>query len=225
MKAYFERQTVIAAGEHHLDALYRKGNLPRAVLLVPGVSQRGQGRDSAVLSELTFHLAQAGFSTLRFSWRGTGASTGAPALDPLAPPASIRDVLPPFLEDLAAALDELRATEPDSDVTLLAHSVGCVPGWTFAADNPALSRTIWVAPPSSDGAMGERTGDVPRPMVFVGGEDPYARPADVEAWLPPGVPVSVVPGAGHDFARGLSALCLQVVQRLRIGTPDPAGLS
>lgn len=72
----------------------------------------GGSMENAVVSELAFVCAQAGLSSLRFNWRGVGASAGTPSGDP-------QDAA----QDYAAALAQLRDTAPGT-LALCGYSFG-----------------------------------------------------------------------------------------------------
>ncbi len=72
---YLERPTVIPVGERVLEGLWHRGKEPLALLVVPPLPGDG-GMEHVVAAELAFQAARAGFPSLRFNFRGVGASQG-----------------------------------------------------------------------------------------------------------------------------------------------------
>ena len=64
-----------------LEGIFQAGAsfASRGVLLAPPHPLYGGSLEAPVLSELAWAAAQAGLASLRFNWRGVGASAGAPS--------------------------------------------------------------------------------------------------------------------------------------------------
>jgi len=92
---YLERPTLIPlAGGLVLEGLAHRGAQTPGLLVLPPPPLEGSGMDHVLAAELAFAAARAGHSTLRFNYRGVGASQGATSREPEA-----------WLEDAVAALE------------------------------------------------------------------------------------------------------------------------
>jgi uncharacterized protein len=77
---FLERATLIPVGEKVvLEGLWHRGDRRPPLLIVPPPPAEGS-MDHVVAAELAWAVAQAGFPSLRFNFRGVGASQGAPTL-------------------------------------------------------------------------------------------------------------------------------------------------
>src|SRR5262245_4957545 len=79
-----ERMVTIARSDAEAETLEGvfqagAGDTSCGVLLAPPHPLYGGSLESPVLSELAWAAAQAGCASLRFNWRGIGASAGAPS--------------------------------------------------------------------------------------------------------------------------------------------------
>ena len=73
---FLERSVLVKSGELSLDALYHRGHrAPPCVIAAPHPALGGSMTVPAV-AELAWALTRAGFPTLRFDYRGVGASQG-----------------------------------------------------------------------------------------------------------------------------------------------------
>ena len=60
-----------------MEGLSHRGELHPSVLIVPPNPEEGAGMDHPVSAEIAWAAATTGFPTLRFNFRGTGASQGS----------------------------------------------------------------------------------------------------------------------------------------------------
>src|SRR5437016_4475922 len=99
-----------------------------------------------VVAELAWALSQAGHSTLRFDYRGVGASQGqSPRL--AGEPRALRfDELAGEAADLLAAAEQLIATS-GGPVCAVGYSFGAAVALACAAD-PRIDRLVLIAPPT-----------------------------------------------------------------------------
>jgi alpha/beta superfamily hydrolase len=74
---YLERPALVDAGGATLEGLFHRGTRPPALLVCPAPGPGG-GMDAPAAAELAWAAARAGHASLRFQYRGVGASTGAP---------------------------------------------------------------------------------------------------------------------------------------------------
>jgi hypothetical protein len=152
--------------------------------------------DAPVVNEISWACARSGIASLRFNWRGVGASAGAPS-------GSIEDGEADYRDALAHMAETV--TGP---IVACGYSFGAVAALRVARSSSRVDRLVLVAPPpsllGSDG-FGELNR---RLLVLVGDADPLA-PADAlgEALAPlEGSTLETIPGADHFFASGLAAL-------------------
>lgn len=134
-------------------------------------------------------------ATLRFNFRGVGASTGK------------HDDGRGEQDDVHAALDELRRRLPaGSPVALAGYSFGAAVAAAVAAHTP-LAGLALIAPPAR--IMPPRPATVSGPfLIVVGAEDQYCPAASWQAIREalPAVTLTVIDGADHFFFGALDAL-------------------
>lgn len=79
---FLERPTLIpVAGGLVLEGVSHRGEKRPGLLVLPPPPVEGSGMDHVVGAELAFAVSHAGHPTLRFNYRGVGASQGQPARD------------------------------------------------------------------------------------------------------------------------------------------------
>lgn len=147
--------------------------------------QFGGTMDNKVVQTLHKAFAELGFATMRFNFRGVGASEG------------VFDDGIGETEDAATALDWARAQVGDAIPLVAAgFSFGCfVQTQLLPRSQPKM--LVLIAPAVSRFAIPEVAKDT---IVIHGDEDDVVPLADVFAWArPQGLPVTVFPGAGHFF--------------------------
>jgi alpha/beta superfamily hydrolase len=101
---FLERSTLIPVGEFVLEGLSHRGDARPPLLILPPPPGDG-GMDHVVAAELAWAAASAGHPTLRFNYRGVGASQGK------------RGDAAQLLEDAEAAL---RLLQENADVQVCA---------------------------------------------------------------------------------------------------------
>ena len=147
--------------------------------------------DNPVVTRIVDVAAAAGLATIRFNFRGVGASTGTHGGG-----AAER-------RDLESALDFLRSAVPDDRPVLAAgYSFGSVVAAHVAAGGGVDALAI-IAPPIG---IGDYRG-LPAPpaglpvLVAVGAQDEYCPPAALERLRgeQPAAVVRVIEGANHFF--------------------------
>jgi alpha/beta superfamily hydrolase len=121
-----------------LDGLYRAGETPDdgGAVIAPPHPLYGGSMDSPVVSEIAFACEKAEIASLRFNWRGIGASVGKPSGTP-------EDAL----EDYNAALDFLEESVAPPLVAA-GYSFGAATA-VVAAERTTVRRLVLVAPPPS----------------------------------------------------------------------------
>ena len=192
-----ERPTTVPAGAETLEARLA---VPAGARLGVVVSHPhplyGGDMDSPVVARIVESCAGRGLATLRFNFRGVGASTGR------------HDEGRGEQEDVRASLARLQdALGSDGRVALAGYSFGAAVAAAVAATAPVAGLAL-VAPPL-------RVTDVHLPagvngplLVVVGAEDQYCPAAALETLRVtlPAATVVVVEGADHFFFGSLTPL-------------------
>ncbi len=155
----------------------------------------GGSMENPVVTEAAHACAKRGVASLRFNWRGVGASRGAPSGD-----AGDADA------DYGAALDHLSETLP-GPVVACGYSFGALAA-VRASRDPRVRRLVLVAPPPAMLAT-EALAAFDGPVLALTGARDTLAPADaLQAALAPlpRAELVVVPGADHFFAAGLAEI-------------------
>jgi len=151
--------------------------------------------DSPVVNELAWAAQKAGMPSLRFNWRGVGASAGRAS-------GETQDAD----EDYASALAHLEATL-DGPLVACGYSFGAAAA-VRAGSGRRVDRLVLVAPPPALVAPEALLATGRRCLVLVGARDGLAPVNALEAALSGAARVTlhVIPGADHFFAQGLAEL-------------------
>jgi uncharacterized protein len=153
----------------------------------------GGSMDSPVVAELSWACQSAGFASVRFNWRGVGASGGELSGDP-----ALADA------DYAAALAYLEETV-SGPILAAGYSFGACAAVRVARKSPRVRRLVLVAPPAllDAGALEGFRGSA---LVVVGSDDSIAPTAELTERLGASDRrrLEVIPGADHFFASGLA---------------------
>jgi alpha/beta superfamily hydrolase len=197
-----ERMVTIAAPGGALEGVYVPARDPDyrvdhdaggAVVAAPHPLYGG-AMDSPVVNELAHACAQSGFSSLRFNWRGVGASSGIPSGE-----AADADA------DFRAALAQLAETVP-GPLLACGYSFGAASALRVGRDEERVERLILVAPPPAL-LPAEPFARLERPLlVLAAAEDEIAPPAELAALVraAPAGRLEVIPKADHFFLAGLA---------------------
>lgn len=213
---YLERAVTVKSGGLSLDALYHRGVRDPPCVLAPPHPALGGSMTAPVIAELAWALTRAGHATLRFDYRGVGASQGQTRH----PPGSLAiGPLDDEVADLLAAVDQLRATSGAAQVCAVGYSFGAAVALAAGPD-PRIARVILVAPPTALADFAAlRALDKPA-LVVCAHHDPLCDRARLE--LGPRGALEIVPHADHAFRRGLTELGKLCAAWLRGGAPEPA---
>jgi alpha/beta superfamily hydrolase len=179
----------------------------------------GGSMDHPVCSELAYRCAHAGFASLRFDWRGVGASAGLPSGD-----------LDDAAADCTAALEQV-ADSTDGPLAACGYSFGAAalvrmvarlrddPSAGARAGFPRLRRLVLVAPPP--GLLGETplAGFRGRALLLAAAADGIADPDAIEriAAALPGARFVRIPDADHFFMTGTDELGRETARWLETG--------
>ncbi|MCH2184745.1 alpha/beta fold hydrolase, partial [Myxococcota bacterium] len=144
MPRAFERAVVLPLPEtpgepgQVLEALYVPAPDPNeAALIAPPHPLMGGSMESPVLTDIAWAAEQVSVASLRFNWRGVGASGGRSTGDE-----AVADV------DFEAGLDFLAETVPGPRVAC-GYSFGAAAALRAGLSKPGIERLVLVAPPRS----------------------------------------------------------------------------
>lgn len=203
-----ERMTLVRSGHLELDALFQDGASTIArtepVVLAGPHPRLGGNMDSPVLAEIVWALARAGHPTLRFNWRGVGASQGETRIPPLpaVDPVSLDDEL----ADLSAAVDQQIGQLGARTAAVVGYSFGALVAAHLALTHRAVERLVLVSPTIR--ALPVAAVDLAHAGVWctiiTGEADTHAPADEVRRWG--GLGVRIIPAATHTYQRGLSQL-------------------
>jgi alpha/beta superfamily hydrolase len=165
-------------------------------VLAPPHPLYGGSLESPVLTELAWGCTKAGLASLRFNWRGVGASAGAPSGAPADADA-----------DYGAALEHLAETV-SGPLVGGGYSFGSAAALRAAGASPRVERVLLVAPPPALVAPAAIAGSGRRTLVLVGEYDAIAPARELRAAAEraPHVELHVIPHADHFFAEGLAEI-------------------
>ena len=166
-------------------------NCTRGAVVCHPHPQYGGDMDNAVVCAIVGALHQAGYATLRFNFRGVGASTGVYG-------DGVGEI-----EDARNAVCYLRDRSEGARFTLAGYSFGAMVGLHAGMGMEEVDRLIAVAPPLAFGNIGF-LGQCPKEKLFiVGDRDQFCGLAELEealATIAEPKTLRVVPGADHFFA-------------------------
>jgi alpha/beta superfamily hydrolase len=198
---FLERATVIPTPTGGvLEAVSHRGSRAPPLLVVPPPPGSG-GMDHPVGAELAWACSRAGHATLRFNFRGVGASPGQPG-----GPAAQR-------EDVEAALRALEENVGAASAAIACLGDSAVTGLALALSRPALLGLALISP----GQLGQEAllGLRQPLLVVVGAAEPFPRAALAAAVAEAGGTLVVVPGADGRFQRNLPEVGQAVVRWLQ----------
>ena len=207
---YLERSVVVG----DLDALYHRGKREPPCAIASPHPAVGGSMIAPVIAELAWALTRAGHPTMRFDYRGIGASRGESRHE--AGSMRIGDVSDE-VEDLYKITDQLLATTH--------MPAACAVGYSFgakvvleAAQDPRFSHVVLVAPPNRLADFG-RLPALQKPLLVVcAHHDAYCDRASLR--LPEQARIEVIPHADHFFGRGLTEMGKAVAGWLRGDWPE-----
>lgn len=158
---YPKGNLIIPASHGQLEAILKEpAGEPRGVALVCHPHPLGGGTmHNKVVFRAAAGLVDAGLITLRFNFRGVGASTG------------VHNEIEGGKEDVRHALDFMSGKYPESDITLAGFSFGSRTGSAVARDDDRIARIISIGTPVDKYGDFEFLIGVTKPMLFVHGDE------------------------------------------------------
>lgn len=200
--------------------MYPKGNLLiptphgqlEAILKEPSGGRRGVGivchphplgggtMHNKVVFRAAAGLVDAGLTTLRFNFRGVGASTG------------VHSEIQGGMEDVRAAIDYMDAAFPGEDLTLAGFSFGSRTGMAVGINDDRVKRLISIGTPVDKYGDYEFLLNVRKPILFVHGDsDEFGSEENVRSLYAQVSKVTdaelvIFKGCGHFFDEHLNEL-------------------
>jgi alpha/beta superfamily hydrolase len=182
-----------------LDGIFlgvASGSAADGAVIAPPHPLYGGSMHSPVVNEIAYACQISGIASLRFDWRGIGASAGQPSGSP-------RDAA----DDFAAALAHLEETV-NGELLACGYSFGAAAALRAGAGRSRVTKLILVAPPPGlldPETLGRFAGRV---LILTGGADAIAPARELEALAARARRGSfaAIPDAEHFFATGLSEL-------------------
>jgi len=207
---YLERSVVVG----DLDALYHRGKRKPPCAIASPHPAVGGSMIAPVIAELAWALTRAGHPTMRFDYRGIGASRGESRHE--AGGLQIGDVSGE-VEDLCKITDQLLATTRMPAACAVGYSFGAKVVLEAAGDQ-RISHVVLVAPPNKLADFG-KLAQLTKPLLVVcAHDDSYCDRAALQ--LPEQAKVEVIPHADHFFGRGLTEMGKTVAAWLRGDRPE-----
>lgn len=186
----------VPGGDLVLDGVFRAGRGADGMLIAAPHPEYGGSMEAPVVAELAWAAHKAGLASLRFNWRGVGASVGTASGDVAAADA-----------DFDAASRYLAETVRGSLVAA-GYSFGAAAAARAVAREPRVHRLLLVAPPVRMlDTESIRRLDLPV-LILTAQHDAIAPPAALAALAGelPQVHLVAIPEADHFFQAGLATL-------------------
>jgi hypothetical protein len=204
-----EKMVAIALGDsgQSLEGIFLAGAAgdDRGAVIAPPHPLYGGSMESPVVAEVAFACHRSGIASLRFNWRGIGASAGEPSGSEAAADA-----------DYAAALAHLADTVPGA-LLACGYSFGSAAAVRASERSPRVRRLVLVAPPPGLIAPSRIAALRARSLVVAGDRDDFVPLRELQGAFAgaPNVTLRVLPGVDHFFVDGLGALGRELSEWLR----------
>ena len=190
MSAFTEQRVTIESDGLKLEGALHEGDGPLQAVVLHPHPQYGGDMDNHVVMTLSRSLADAGATTLRFNFRGAGASEGA--FDGRAE-----------AHDAIAACAYLRSRNAEAPLLLAGYSFGAgIAAAVVAEVEPA--GLVLVSPPGQMLPARLRAGV--STLIVTGGRDPIAPPAPLRALESDRYRLVIVADADHGWWPGIDQL-------------------
>lgn len=163
-----ERAGFVANGLRLEGRLSVPEGATRAAVLCHPHPQYGGSMDNNVIDGLVRRLAAAAIATLRFNFRGVGASEGA------------YGNLAGECEDARAAVAWMRERTGLGALALVGYSFGAIVALRAGHDDPRVDRLVAVAPPLSMFAIDFLASCAKPKLLLVGDRDQFCSSRDFE---------------------------------------------
>ena len=185
-----QNATLIPSPAGHLEARFDEAvGATRAMVLCHPHPQYGGTMDDAVVDTVAGAARRHGFSTLKFNFRGVGASGGR------------FDNGVGEVDDLLAALVWLRERVAAIPVWLVGYSFGSNIVWRAVERSGELAGVVLVAPPVAMMDFTARPQSRATVTLIAGDADDYVDVADLRRWAGTvSANVEIIAGADHFFS-------------------------
>lgn len=189
----------IPASHGRLEAILKEPTgEPRGIGLVCHPHPLGGGTmHNKVVFRAAAGLVDAGLTTLRFNFRGVGASTGE------------HDEIDGGVEDVKDAIDYISSEYPGQDMTLAGFSFGSRTGMAVGMIDDRVKRLISIGTPVEKYRDYEFLYDVKKPILFVHGDkDEFCSVESLRSLTDhiPHAEVVIFENCGHFFDEHLNEL-------------------
>lgn len=196
---YPKGNLLIPASHGHLEAILKEPTGERrGVALVCHPHPLGGGTmHNKVVFRVAAGLVDAGLTTLKFNFRGVGASTG------------VHNEIEGGVEDVRDALAYLKETYPDEEVTLAGFSFGSRTGMEVGVADDSVVRLISIGTPVEKYRDYDFLAQVKKPILFVHGDkDEFCSVESLRSLTDriPHAEVVMFENCGHFFDEHLSEL-------------------
>lgn len=173
-----------------LEGVWQKGD--RGAVVAPPHPLYGGSFENPVVNEIAYGLYRLGYGSLRFNWRGVGASQGVATGSSGAAE-----------RDYRAALDHVVATL-GAPVVAAGYSFGAATALRCALRDERVSRLLLVAPPIDMIKQLDVAGFRGPIHVLAGVDDEIVRPESLAEFFGPhdNARVELIPDTDHFFAQG-----------------------
>ncbi len=197
---FVERPALIPVGDLVLDGLAHRGNARPPLLIIPPPPQQGT-MDHPVLAEVAWATARASFPTLRFNFRGVGASQGQRGEDA------------DRVADAEAALRALEENTGAAIAAVVSFGGAAATSVSLCSLHPSIAGLCFINPAGLVLSDLSRLG-VPL-LAIVGEQDTsLSHAALVAAISEAGGRMEIIPGADASFRRSLREVGKAVVRWL-----------
>lgn len=196
---FLERPTLIPVADVVMEGLSHRGDRRPGVLILPPMPEEG-GMDHVVANELAWATAHNGYPSLRFNYRGVGASQGPRGADPV--------------QDAEAALVVLRENTDSASPLLVSIGASAPTALKLLKAHPAICGVVLINPVQLEPTELAR---LPTRVVAVVAEHDtrIPRAALAAALSEGGNLLEVIPGTGPTYTRNLPEVGKVVVRLLQ----------
>ncbi len=191
-----ERRVNITSGDLHLEAAVQDGTGPLAAVVLHPHPQYGGDMDNHVVTAVVAALAARGATTIRFNFRGAGASDGA------------YDGGRGEASDAMAAVAAARRAAPDAKLVLAGYSFGAMIAAAVATE-VAPDALVLVSPPVGTSSLPAHDPALPT-FVIAGDRDQIAPAAAMRALASTSCRTAVVAGVDHSWWPAVDSLVREI---------------
>jgi alpha/beta superfamily hydrolase len=203
---FLERPVTINSGDLVLEGLIhqRDSNLAwPGVVICPPHPRFGGNMDNPLVWEIAFQCFLKKFATMRFNYRGVGASQGD------------YDDGRGELDDVKAALDEMKLTANKNHFFLVGYSFGAWLAAKLAARDDRVKAFVLISPPISQFDFSELKSCKSSLLIVSGQFDQFTSLGDLNKWIGENdveAELYGVPRADHFFSMGMLEAAKKVVE-------------